>query len=230
MAHETNIKRIQDLEAALKRAKPKDTLRLDELALLWGVTKPRFVTVRNTMADYPAPQPGAGNEYVYPARKAINVMLAHERRHEKAAQARQDRANEIMGAGKRKGSPEAAFWSPTEMATLNRLAADIEERERAQGLFVPIAEVQAIALTIFSEFSDLCSRMPNVVDPHGALPVATRQLIDKNAKQALVHIHGTLKHILAADVEPRDPGTTASGARAAPARRQRKGRVPRKAG
>jgi hypothetical protein len=216
-----NKNRRSDIAAALKRAKPSDMLTLEELALIWGVTKPRFVTVRNTMADFPAPLPGQGNVYIYPARKALEAMLKHETRHDEAASQRRARADAILGRnGKGKASDTLGDHTPNELVLLSRLAADVEERERAMRIHIPAVEVSDTAGDVFGEMSEFLSDFANEIDPNGLLDPDTRERIDKAARERLLHFHRRMKHILTADG---DAGGAPSGQTGA-------GRAPRGAG
>lgn len=218
MAAQGNPHRRQDLEDALKRAKPRDRLTLEQVSLLWGVTKQRFVTVKNAMAAFPGVADTVGNLHYFPARAAIKAMLAHEKRFDQMASDRAARADAILGKSRGLAGAGSTF-SPTELATMSRLAAEIEERERAQGEYVPVAEVAAIAGEVFSIISDFCSRLSNEIDPHGRLPPDTRRLIDEGSHRSLLQCHTELKDMLSPDAKRRDPRATGNRARKSRARR-----------
>lgn len=215
-----NLHRRKDLSTALRKAKPDDLLTLEALALVWGVTKPRFVTVRNAMADFPAPLPGQGNIYEYPARKALDAMLKHEMRHDEAARARQARTAAILGKGARgRANDDAGNHTVNELATLSRMRAEIEEQERDQGLYAPMAEVAAVAGDVFSEISDFMRGLSNKMDPHGLWPAELRAQIDEQGDKALLGLHKRMKEVLSPDAKPRGNRTASGGARRTRARR-----------
>lgn len=226
----SDARRLNDLRVALKRAKPNDLLSLDDVALLWGTSKSRFVTQREQMANFPAPAPApkemglAPRAYVYPARAAIEAMIAYANRHEDLDKAKAARTAAMLG--QRRGAIDAApLHNVNELQTVNRLAAEIEERERTQGLYIPVADVAAVAGELFSELSEFVSELANRIDPHGALPPGVRLLIADQGKEALLLIHRRLKDMLRADAVAetnRDPADSLGKSRA---RRPRKGSV-----
>lgn len=197
---DTNKNRLADLEAAYARSKPRDRLYLEDLALLWGVTKPRFVTVRNAMPDFPAPVLVEQNRNIYLAKPALKAMIAYEGRHAKRNKVKADRAAAILGK-RRTDSTEDFGHTPNELATLSRLATETEMREREQRLYIPAAEVTAIAGDVFAEISDFASRLSNEIDPHGMLSAEIRSSIDARAKDALQRCYRAMKGILERDAE-----------------------------
>ncbi len=220
MREKANPNRRRDIAAALKRAKPGDHLTLQDIALVWGVTKQRFVTVRNQMADFPDPLPGQGNVYIYPAKQALEAMLAHETRHDDAARARQKRTALILGhVARGRAAEDIGAYTPNDLSTLARLAADTEQRERDQGLYVPVAEVAALAGEIFGEISEFMGGLANMVDPHGLLPPSTRAQIDSGGSEALLGLHRRMKDMLSPDAKPRGNRTASVRTRRAQARR-----------
>lgn len=218
MADKTNAQRLVDLKAALKKAKPADMLPLAACAALWGVSKPRFVNKRAEMADFPEGIPGKGNSLDYPAVKAIRAMIAYIERHNADNQQRAKSQARLLGGG---ANVEAlAQHSPQELATINRLRADIEYDERDQGKYIPVADVQQTAGEIFSELSEFCSTLSNQIDPHGRLSPDVRTTIDSKAHEALLKLHARLKGMLAGDALRSGTGT--------PDRRAGKSRTRRK--
>lgn len=201
MAGETNKKRLADLEAAFERAKPRDRMLLEDLAILYGVTKPRFVSVRNQMPDFPEAVDRDGNKYIYLAKPAIRAMINFEKRHDALEKQRAARAAAIMGK-RRAATPDDFSHSPSQLAILSRLAAEAEEREREQRLYIPAAEVAVIAGDVFGEISDFASRLANEIDPHGLLSAETRKQIDDRAKNALLRCHKRMKDILGGHAQP----------------------------
>jgi hypothetical protein len=213
-------KRVQDIGAALKRSKPKDLLALEHLAILWGVTKPRFVTVQRAMVGFPDPKPAPkemglpANSHVYAAIPALKAMLAYAGRHQVAARAKQALTDAILGVRRDSTEPEV-HHTPNELAVLSRLRAETEERERQQGLYVPVAEIAAVAGDVFSEISDWIEKLPNAIDPHGELPPATRVAIRDRGREELLQLHKRMKHILTRDVAPSGDPKKARGPRLA---------------
>lgn len=201
-----DARRVSDLKAALKRARPGALLSLDDLALLWGTSKARFVTTRNTIAGFPDPMPApkemrlAPKAYVYPARPAIQAMLAYANRHQDLDRAKAERTAAMMG--ERRCVDSAPLHRISELQTINRMMAEIEERERLQGEYVPATDVAAVAGEIFSEVSETFASLSNKVDPHGEFPAELRLRMDEQGRAALLRLHRRMKDMLEADAVP----------------------------
>lgn len=221
-----DARRLKDLRAALKRAKADDLLSTEELALKWGTSKARFVTVMKDMAGMPEPQRAPrdvgyrANTLVYPAGAALEAMIAYLCRHEAGAKAKAARTAALLGRGNR-ASPDVPLHSVTELATMNRMMSEIEERERAQGEYIPKADVAVTIGNVFSELSDFCSALAGKVDPHGELNASLRAAMDKQAKDLLLQLHRKLKHLLAPDAVADRNRDSSPGARQSRARRKR---------
>ncbi len=223
MADKSDPQRLVDLTAALKASKPKAVLSLADCAALWGVTKPRFVNKRAEFANWPEPILD-GNRHDFPARAAIKSMLGYLERHQQAATARVNQQARLLGG--RPGMAELLTQhSPAELALLNRLDADTQQREIQQKLYIPVADVQRTAGEIFSEISDFMSQLSNLIDPHGKLEPSVRALIDSKAHERLLALHSRMKAMLADDApDPRNREPAAKPVRT-PVRRKRAKRM-----
>lgn len=218
----TNPNRRTDIAAALKRAKPADMLALGALATVWGVSKPRFVSVMPSIVGMPEPTQ-QGQAHIYPAKAALQAMLRHETRHDDAARDRETRTNAILG-GLRETRTEAATGGAIparDLQILNRLATEIEQRERDQRQYIPAAEVARVAGDVFSELSEFIAGLSNAMDPNGLLDPNLRALIDSNGAAALLGFHKRMKDILDADVIAGSPGRAPGRAGKPRARRKR---------
>jgi hypothetical protein len=211
-----NPKRRKDLQAALKRAKPDDTLTLEELAFAWGVTKQRFVTVKNAMARFPDRIPTPGNVHVFPARKALEVMFAYETRFEEAAAAKQAKTDAMLGRKRRARLPREATHTINELRGILAMQGEMEEQEYVQGRRMDFDEVAAIAGVLYGKISAFMGSLSNRMDPNGLFPPEQRDLIDTMGADALMELYQDIKGLLSSDAKPR-------GNRAAPnsARRTR---------
>lgn len=196
-------------------------LTLANLAVVWGVSKARFVSVMPQIVGMPE-HIEQGNVHIFPAKAALQAMLRHETRHDDAARQREERTKAILG-GLRKEREEAATAGipPRELQILNRLAAEIEERERLQREYIPAAEVSRTAGDVFSALSEFMASLSNRVDPNGLLDPRLRALIDTNGAEALLGFHKTLKVLLNADAVTGPPGGAPSRARKPRTRRKR---------
>lgn len=228
MARGTNLDRVKDLQAALKRAKPGDKLALAECAIIWGIGKGAFVNVRNRMADFPDPEPGPANSLLYEARPAIQAMLNYETRADAEERERQARAAAVMGmkGGRGRRKKDEIFLPPSELLKLSRLRAEIEQREREQALYVKRREVEDMLGDIFGIQSEHLGQLSLKADPNGLWDPEMRAAVDAAGRDVLLLIHGKISHMLPKDADRR-PGRTkksgsqGSGSGGAPARRQR---------
>jgi hypothetical protein len=219
VADKTNADRLLDLKAALASTKASSVLSLADCAALWGVTKPRFVNKRAEISGFPDASVVEGNAHFYPAKSAIKAMIAHLERHQQAQAARLQSQSRLLGRG---GQADAlAHHTPAELATLNRLRADLEADERKQGIYCPIADQQQIAGEVFSEISEFCSTLSNQIDPHGRLEPEIRNAIDTKAHEALLKFHARMKGLLSGDALPERTRAADRSARKPRARRQR---------
>ena len=214
-----NLTRRKALKRSLGRLKDDDLLSLENLAALWGTSKARFVTVRNRMETFPNPIPGQGNSYVYMAKLAVQAMYDYETRADREVQARLARTNTILGRTERTVHADP-LHTPNELVALNRLAAEIEAREREQGIYVPVAENARVAGEVFSMISEFMAQLPNQVDPHGLLDPDIRTRIKSGADEALLRFHRSMRDMLTADAQPRTTGAAPRGARKARSRRE----------
>lgn len=219
MAIKTDPQRLVDLKALLKTAKPKETYSLQEVAAMWGVSKARFVNKRAQFAWFPDPIIN-GNTHLFPARDAIKAMIEHLERHQQAATERARRTAALIGGGT--ATEEMLLhYSPSEIASLNRTQAEIEQRERDQGEFIRRSEVEQMAGAIFSIFSDFVSGLSNRLDPHGRLAPELRAMVDTNGQLELLKAHKEIKGLLENDAVG---GATGAAARQTPSARARRKR------
>lgn len=220
MANKTDSKRLIDLRAALKRAKQNDLTKLEDLAALWGVTKPRFVNKMKEFHYFPEFVEKDGNAYLYPARSCIQAMIDYLTKHQEATASRAKRLAALVGDDRftnqmNEGLPVA------DLARMNQLDAEVEQRQRDQGLWVHILDVQRVVGMAFSEISEFISNLSNAIDPHGHLPPGHRSLIDTNAHEQLLHLHANLKEMLSPDAVDVGTGKPASKPRKARSRSKR---------
>jgi hypothetical protein len=223
VARGTNLDRVRDIQAALKRAKPGDELSLAECAMIWGVSKGSFINRREQMAKFPNAKPGAGNSLLYPAQAALRAMLEHETRADEAERERQTRAAAIMGmsGGRGRRKVEEVFLAPSEMLKLSRLRAEIEQREREQGLYAPIADLRNLLASVFGTLSETLGRLELKADPNGLWEADVRQAVQAAGRECLLLIHAQVSDMLGPDADNGPPRTkkprgAASGSGLAP--------------
>lgn len=203
MARGSNLDRIGRLEAAHKKARKGQKLSLTELAALFGVAKGTFVNTRNKIAAFPDPEQGSGNQILYPAKAAIKALLDYETRADDEELERQKQAAAIIGAAERpRGKKKTdVFLPPSEMLKLSRLRAEIEERQRQQGEYVPISEMRNLAARIYGVLNDQLSQLELRVDPNGLLPAEVRLKVSELGRAAMLEIHRDMSDTLGVDVD-----------------------------
>lgn len=207
-----NYARRQDLKRALKRVKDGDLLKLEDLAKIWGTVKTRFVNVKGNIdatIGFPTPVQGENNSHLYPAKEALTAMLAFETRNDEIDQQRGRRIDRILGRGPQgKGRASQPFTlSLSDMAQASRLAAEIEEREREQGLYVPASDVASTAAGIFDIFSEYLDDLDNRIDPNGLLPPETRTTLRTQGGELLLKVHSEMRDMLAGNAGSQSSGS-----------------------
>jgi hypothetical protein len=227
-----NLDRRRDLEAALKRAKPKDEISLSGLADLYGSSKQNFVNVlRNIEKRFDMPpwrEEEGTRQHLYPARAAIDVLLKWEKRNDAAHAERAKKTAAILGkaAGNRpkksdSSAGEDALLPIGDMISLNRAMMLTEERERDQGLYCPLSDQAATAGRVFSLVSSFLSNLSANVDPNGLLPAEVRAVIDEGGHRTALKMHAEMKDMLSGDAIPRQRGGKGSRGATGRARRTR---------
>lgn len=232
MARGNNIERVNRLKAALikaKRAKKKNPkLTNTELCGIVGISKGAFTQLKNQIDDFPPHEEGPRNSQVYPAIEALEAIIAHETAEDEEEAARRKIVNEIIGAskprGRKKKSPEV-WLPPSEMMKYSRLQAEIEERERSQGEYIPVQEVRDLAGRIYATVKEPLQQLELKVDPNGLLTADQRARISELGRTALLGIAREIEGALGIDAD--DNASRPKNA-ARPAKRTQKSRARRK--
>lgn len=200
-----NKQRRGALSGALKRIKPEERLSLDDLAMLWGTAKTRFVNVKQQMIrdgfDFPPPEKGAKNANLYHGKPALEVMLAYETRNDQSAHQKDKAIKAILGQQQEQDS--AGVLSISELAILNREAARAEERAREQGKHSLLSDQAAVAAEVFSMITDFFGDLDAQVDPNGQLDKEIRAKLRTLGHDAQIKLHDKMKELLSD--EPRSP-------------------------
>jgi hypothetical protein len=214
----SSVARRADLKAALKRFKKGETITLDDIARLWGVTKPRFLNIRNDIADFPEPIGKQANALLYDAKPTLECLLNHETRNDQAVAKRSSKVARILGASK---ADEEEPLPPTEMLALARAGAERDKRLREQGMLVKFTDVQQVASEVFGEMSSTLSKLSDLVDPNGKLPAHVRDLVDGGGKDVLLRLYNRFNDMLGGNADLNAHPAAANRARPHRARRPR---------
>ena len=225
----TETERLVDIKAALKAAKPKDETTLEELATVWGVTKPRFVTKKLEFVGFPDKIRVEKNVHIFKLIPCLKAMIAHIERHLSVSKSKTKRLAELTGIDHMQAEQHGNL-SIAEIAKANQIGTELEQRALDQGLYVPILDVQRDVGQVFSLMSEFYSTAANRLDPHGRLLTPEmRAALEKNAHDSLLEMHSILKAWLSGDVDGTPTGSAARRDRKAPTRRKPPKRAPRKA-
>jgi hypothetical protein len=205
----TSEPRLASLRAALKAAKPTDDLTLDALTVIWGSSKGQFTKIRDACLNFPAHKTGPHGVLIYPARPALQALIALETKDDKAAETLAKRQNAMLGSARRaagRNAKPAQVVVPIEQLTKAfRLSAEIEQRERDQGEYVRSDDVARVLGNAFSIISGKLSTLETLVDPDGTMPLPLREMISQAGKDVLLQAHAAVKHMLAGDVRRNPP-------------------------
>lgn len=203
----SSIARRGDLKSAAQRFKKGETISLEDLARLWGVSKARFINVRSDITDFPDPVGKQGNALLYNAKPVLETLLRHESRNDQLTAAKSSKVARILGAAK--GEEQEALLPASEMLSLARLGAETDKRRREQGELVRFTDVQETAGQLFGYLSNVLSTLSDSVDPNGRLPGPVRATMDGLGKDLLLRIYGELTDMLAGDANvPANPTKT----------------------
>lgn len=208
MASGKNIERVNRLKAALTKAKrqkaKKPKLTNTELCGIVGVSKGAFTQLKNQIADFPAHEDGPRGSQVFPAIEALQALIDHETSEDAEEAARRAIANEIVGAskprGRKKKSPEV-WLPPSEMMKYSRLQAEIEERERTMGEYIPVQDVRDLAGRIYTRLKQPLQQLELKVDPNGLLSADQRAKISELGRTALLAIAREMEEALDIDAD-----------------------------
>lgn len=223
MTKPTSTRRA-DLLAALKQFKKNEAISLEDLGALWGVSKARFVNVRNEIPDFPEPIGKQGNALLYDARPAIECLVRRIEKTNKASSARSAKVAKILG-GREAEVDDDDHLPPSEMLALSRAGAEIEKRRREQGQLVLASDLHEVAGQVFGYISQRLGKLSDSVDPNGRLPAGPRQTLDALGKDLLLRMHEDMSDMLGGNADHKPTRTAAARG---PTAATRKPRVRRK--
>jgi hypothetical protein len=196
----STIARKADLATAFKRFKKGEQISLEDLARLWGVTKARFINIRNDIQDFPDPVGKQGNAHLYEAKAAIAALIRHESRNDAQVNAKSAKVARILGATVHAAEEEGALPA-AEMLALARARAEIAKRLQEQGTLVKFSDVQQTAAEVFGEISQVLGKLSDSVDPNGKLSGQVRAIMDDLGKDLLLRMYNKLDDMLTDDVD-----------------------------
>lgn len=222
-----NQHRRRDFERALANVQPDDEVTLVDLTALWGGTKANFSNVRaqiTTMFGWPAPREGDRGTLFWPAKESYEQVLRYLSRNDEAAAQRAAKINALLG---RDQDSDASVLPVSELAQLSRVRAEIEERERQQGAYAPLADIAATAARVFGLMSSTLGTLEMQADPNGKWPTDVRKAVHKAGTDLLLRIHAEMKDMLSGNVASGHSPSKRSRATGGRSRKTQKGRARR---
>lgn len=205
MATPIDPKRLENLEAALKKHKSKDLLDQKQLGAIYGVSPGRISgLVKNRFEDFPPAQRDADGKHWYPAGAAIKAMIDYCKDSSKS----QNRKRAAIGKIMSKSEPAANDDQPPQLtaADLDRMASaatKIWRLEQEQGKYIKVEDAVSGYRSIYSLTRTEMMGWLNQVDPNGALPLDTRKKIETSIRSSLVKLQGLIEDLnaLPPDIE-----------------------------
>lgn len=222
----STAQRRQDLEAAKKQfvRKPKAVLSLDDLAILYGLTKPAFVNLRKTVDGFPDPCEQRGNAFFYPAYKAVCALLAYVTRHETAKESHAKRFSSLVAPPVDGDTGNAAPLTASEQLKAWELRDRLLQEAVAQGHLHRNEDCAAVADKVFSLISRTFAAPSDSLDPNGLWPADIRAEIDKAGEALVLQTYNQMRDMLSPDANQRHSGSSAPGSARGGARKARKSR------
>lgn len=228
----TRLERRKGLARTLKRVKDGEEISLEQLALLWRVTKPRFVNVKAQIPDFPNPssKDGTTGALNYPARKALETLIAWEHRDDRVEAEKVSRHRRLLGASEDEEPPEdEVILPPSELLKYDQLSTSLQRREIEQGNLVRTADVSARAAEAFSILSGVCGSLANAADPNGLWDAEVRASVDLAGRDVLFRVHEQMSALFREGEAPPAEMPEATDEAPKPKRAKRGGSARRKA-
>lgn len=209
--------RMPTLKAALAKYKPTDKESMRALAKLYDVAPSRFSTlIKERFPDFPEAERIDRADW-YPARAAIESMLAYMVAQKRGAKSSAGRkAAAIRGAASSKVANEDPDDEPMTPAELDKLASAMTRAfnlRKAMGLVVDRDKAKAQMRAAFSIFSHEVMSLPNVLDPNGLLAPRERRALEQKCREILTKVHGAMGDLLDLNGEAGTSSTAPTAAR-----------------
>jgi hypothetical protein len=223
--------RKSDLAAAKDqfRRRPKALLSLDELAVLYGLTKPAFVNLRKTIDGFPDPAKREGNAYFYPAYKAASALHEYVMRNEQQALDRGRRFEALVRPPASNGHDHAGLtMSAQEQLRAYELRERLQKEALAQGQLHRSADCAATTERVFSHISRTFGKPTTSMDPTGQWPADVREAVDKAGQALVLRCYAELRDMLGGHAHQQPSGSPDTGARRARPKRSAKARKSRR--
>lgn len=214
----SDAQRRADLESAKVqyRRRTRAMLTMDEIAALYGLTKPAMHNLHKTIPDFPESVDKKGNAFFYPAYKAVVALLAYVKRKEVAEKSAARAFQEIVAPAHTIGDDQTPPLTAGEQLKAYELRQKIIDEEIDHGTLHRADQCAAVSDKVFSEISrTFGSNLADTIDPNGKWPPELRTAVDEAGEALVLRCFGQMKHMLTAggdgaepDVDQQDPGPT----------------------
>lgn len=197
----SNAQRVQDLEEAKKKyRRSKKLLSLDDLAILYGLTKPAFVNLRKTMEGFPDPAERRGNAFFYPAFAAVSAMHAYVKRHEQQHLDRGRRFSDLVQTGNGEDH-HGLTLSAQEQLRAYELRDKLTKEALAQGLMHLASDCAETAEKVLSMISRTFGSPCESMDPNGKWPAEVRAAVDDAGRALVLRCYDEMRDMLIPHVD-----------------------------
>lgn len=203
MADHKSLGRRQRIKIAMDETVDGETITIDEMMVVMGLSKPSFVNLRDQVdRAFGFPKVlSEGRKHFYPRQPALQALLNWETRGDQASADKDARMRKLLGIS----DSTTPLISISDLEKASRLRAEIDQRLVDQGKLVAVADLQRTASLLYSVFSRPLSNLGTVLDPNGTYPAKVREGLDKLGKDLLLRMHKELGDKLAPNVEPDQP-------------------------
>lgn len=231
----SDTQRRADLEDAKVRyrRRTRAVLNWDEIAMLYGITKPAMHNLAKTIEGWPDHVDKKGNAFFFPAYKVVVALLHYVKRKEEAekgaAIAFQDLVRPAVTAEDGRLPPMTA----TEQLKAYELRQKIVDEEVANGVLHRADHCAAVSDAIFTDISrTFGSSLADTLDPNGQWPPEVRTAVTEAGENLTLRCYARLKDMLTAGVvganTNADNGNSGPSRAARPRARAGQGRKDRK--
>lgn len=217
MAKSLATRKADLIEAKKRFARSKKLLSLDELAILYGLSKGAFVNLRKMIPDFPDPAERKSNAYFYPAHAAVSALLAYVTRHEETQADHARRLRALAGPPQDLGDGDAPTLTANEQLKAYDLRQKLKEEAIEQGHLHRSDHCAAVSERVFSLISRTFGKPSDSMDPNGRWPAAVRAQIDKAGEALVLQCYNQMRDMLGQDAnqQPRGSSTARAGRRRA---------------
>lgn len=227
----SDAQRRSDLEAAKVqyRRRTRAMLTMDEIAALYGLTKPAMHNLHKTIPDFPESVDKKGNAFFYPAYKVVVALLAYVRRKERAERDSARAFNDIVAPARAAEDDQGPLLTAGEQLKAYELRQKIIEEELDHGTLHRGDHCAAVSDKVFSEISrTFGSNLADTIDPNGKWPPELRAELDTAGEALVLRCFVHMKHMLGGEVDGADKSDAdhqAPRPTRPPAARRRAGKV-----